>query len=301
MPLNVVEWHWEITSRCNLNCLHCITNCGQPRTNELSKESAIRAVKVMKKMGCKHLMITGGEPLCSPFLLDILRECKWRNIGVSFLTNGFAVCRDFVRQCQGLVDSVGVSLDGSSVSVNDRIRGRDSFKRACRAVSTFSGMFPTSVYVVASGNNIGDLEEICRLAFSLGAVSVHISEITMSGRAAEHVNSLALSERGHRRLIDFAKRKTGVQNPAMGCSADFSSLYVSSEGVVYPCSEIAITAPQNSTISIVGKGVLQSLRRSKTFFAGIEKQCCYEVYTGNRFTFVLNSGAACPMLERRLR
>jgi len=255
----------------------------------------------MKKMGCKHLMITGGEPLCCPFLLDVLQECKWRNIGVSFLTNGFAVYRDFVRQCQGLVDSVGVSLDGSSASTNDRIRGRGSFKKACRAVSTLSGIFPTSVYVVASGNNIGDLEKICRLAFLLGAVSVHISEITMFGRAAEHINLLALSGRDRRRLVDFAKEETGMQDPVTGCSADFSSLYVSSEGLVYPCSEVAITAPQNSTVSIVGKGVLQSLRRSKTVFAGIEKQCCYEVYTGNRFTFVLNSGAACPILERRLR
>jgi MoaA/NifB/PqqE/SkfB family radical SAM enzyme len=301
MPLNVKEWHWELTSQCNLNCLHCITDCGKPRANELPKGAALRAVRVMKKLGCKFLMITGGEPLCCPFLQDILQECRLRDVKVSFMTNGFSINGDFVNRCRGFVDSVGVSLDGSSADVNDRVRGRGSFEKACYAVSVFSGAFPTSVYVVASRNSINDIEGICRLAFSLGAVSVRVSEITMAGGAIEHGSLLALSEGNHRYLVDFAKEKTGVQDPITDCSVDLSSLYVSSEGLVYPCSEIAVRAPENSIGIIVGKDFLKSLRQDGILLAGTGKSCSYEVYAGNGFTFVLNSDATCPMLVRRLR
>lgn len=294
------EWHWEITTGCNLVCLDCITMCGRPRNGELSGDEAIRAIRVMKDLGCRSLMITGGEPLCCEFLHDVFRECSLREIDVSFLTNGFLIGRDFARDCSDFVESVGVSLDGPSSEVNDRVRGVGSFDKASRAISILSDFVQTTVYIVASRNNIDDLEATIKLAFSLGADSVHVSEIDLRGRAAENAAMFELSEDQRRQLKVFAKKKTAQADPVLGCNADFSTLYVSSEGLVYPCSEVAIRVPEKTLGLITAKGFRKSLRFRKGAFMDVRKLCCcYQVYAGKGFVFVLNSKDTCSLSERR--
>lgn len=299
MSLNIKEWHWEITTRCNLDCLDCITECGQPREDELSKEAAVRAIKVMKSLGCKTLMITGGEPFCCPFLHDVLHECGLRNIGVSVLTNGSALGRYFDQSYAGAIKSIGISLDGSSALINDKVRGVRSFDDARRAMLAVSSILPTSVYVVASNNNLDDLDAILGLAFRLGARTVHVSEVALIGRAFKNRDLFQLSQDQRRLLRIMAARKTGMEDPITGCSADFSSLYVSSTGLVYPCSEIAIRLPEINMGLIVEKGFRESLgQKQRLFVSGCDTCCCYDVYAGNNIVFILNSENVCALRER---
>jgi len=52
--------HWEITKRCNLSCIHCISSTGERR--ELKTKEALEVVDILKNFGCEELYLTGGEP-----------------------------------------------------------------------------------------------------------------------------------------------------------------------------------------------------------------------------------------------
>lgn len=60
--LAVQDWSWEITKRCNLNCLHCISG-KEHCDRELTTEESLKAISCIARLGGKNLRLTGGEPL----------------------------------------------------------------------------------------------------------------------------------------------------------------------------------------------------------------------------------------------
>jgi molybdenum cofactor biosynthesis enzyme MoaA len=54
---------WEVTSRCNMRCLHCASDLGDGRTrgSELTLEECRRVCGELKDLGCEHVVLSGGE------------------------------------------------------------------------------------------------------------------------------------------------------------------------------------------------------------------------------------------------
>lgn len=295
------EWHWEITTRCNLNCLHCLNNCGKPGRNELTLNGIKKAIKTMAGLGCKNLMITGGEPLALKNLLIILNDCREEGINIQLLTNGFTVDHSLVQQLVKVVEAVGVSLDGSKPEINDFIRGRHSFERACQAIKIFVDYLPVSVYFTVSKINVNDMECVIKLAWSLGTNRVHISEITMAGRALNYQKLLQITEQQKSYLQQFAKDTTGgnLSKPEDRCSADLSVLYLTSNGMVYPCTEVALRRPLSAIGHINNPEFREKLQESRGNFVNNPRlRCCYQIYTGNNLVFCLNKVIPCPLTKK---
>ena len=40
---------WELTLRCNMNCIHCGSSAGEPRPNELTEEDVARLIDVVRR------------------------------------------------------------------------------------------------------------------------------------------------------------------------------------------------------------------------------------------------------------
>ena len=83
---------FELTDRCNLNCVHCYIN--QPAGNQVarSKELTTNQVKnildQVAAAGCLFLTFTGGEVLLRPDFPEIYLHAKQLGILVSIFTNG---------------------------------------------------------------------------------------------------------------------------------------------------------------------------------------------------------------------
>lgn len=58
----------EITQRCNLNCLHCGSDCGrETRLNELTTDEWLAFFRYLPQHFDRRqlvLVVTGGEPFC---------------------------------------------------------------------------------------------------------------------------------------------------------------------------------------------------------------------------------------------
>jgi radical SAM protein with 4Fe4S-binding SPASM domain len=125
VPLNASI---EITTRCNIRCLHCYNfDRDEPRgacdTPELSTAEILRVMDELRAAGCLFLMLTGGEALSHPELFTFLDRARELSFAVQLLTNatmlrpGVAARLASYRNLQG----VSVSLYGSSAEVHDGI------------------------------------------------------------------------------------------------------------------------------------------------------------------------------------
>ena len=96
---------WNITNRCNLNCLHCHQSSTlNPSEKELTTPEALQIIDKLSDAGLSILTFSGGEPLIQPdFLLAFLKVSKKKNIHTVLDTSGYAPWRVFKR-AMGHVD-----------------------------------------------------------------------------------------------------------------------------------------------------------------------------------------------------
>ncbi len=111
----------DITSACNLNCIHCYWWRNNDSSRELSADEwrSIVRKEIIEKGVCA-ISLTGGEPLLRVDVIEaILDEMKWRN--VSIVTNGTIPLINF---------GVGyfTSIDGTE-SIHNMIRGAKIYEK----------------------------------------------------------------------------------------------------------------------------------------------------------------------------
>jgi len=115
---------WEITSACNLRCIHCEAEAGTRRPDELTTDEALSLCDALAAAGCHHCNVSGGEPLLRadwPTLCE--RLAQW-GVQVSLVSNGSLLDAEAIETARRAgVGSFAVSLDGLE-KTHDRIRLR---------------------------------------------------------------------------------------------------------------------------------------------------------------------------------
>jgi MoaA/NifB/PqqE/SkfB family radical SAM enzyme len=108
---------YYVTTQCNLNCAYC-EDFGARRNSDLdvqpTLEEATRILKVIRT-GVSRLWLTGGEPLLSPYLVDLLersrRDLKFREI--TLISNGTLLSQNL--QILPFLDRLVISLDSMNL------------------------------------------------------------------------------------------------------------------------------------------------------------------------------------------
>ncbi len=244
-PVNLVA---ELTTACNLRCTHCYVSAGEPLPHELSTEDWVSLVSEFGRYGIR-LVLTGGEPLVHPGLLDILAEAKRQRLAVRILTNG-TLLRDRISELSGLLDprtdSFQVSLDGIR-EVHGSIRGEGSFDRAVDGIrSAVSAGFPVDVAFTVVSDNRNSAISLYRQLGGLGVRSFRVSWGVSIGRLGHSVSFASFLD-----LLEALKHESAevgipvayesfselpvLPDAVYTCPAGVSQLFVSSTGDVYPC------------------------------------------------------------------
>lgn len=129
---HVLQWH--ITHRCNLHCTHCYQedNIGELPFSALESffHQYIEFCSAMDFRG--HINLTGGEPLLSEHLFELLNLFEKSRITFGILTNGTRITADTAYRLgeYSRLSFVQISIDGTR-KTHDAIRGGGSFDRAC--------------------------------------------------------------------------------------------------------------------------------------------------------------------------
>ena len=190
---------WALTHACDLRCIHCVVEAGEPAEYELSTEEAFMAIDNMAEAGTKHLLIAGGEPLVRKDIFA-LAEYASKRLSVGINTNGFSLNRSVAQRLKDAgVNQIRISLDGAKSKTHNSIRGKDSFERAVEAIETCVSLgFPdVGIEATISLLNYEELPEMIKLASDLGVGVFEAGDMAPVGRAKKLVHlCLSIEQRG---------------------------------------------------------------------------------------------------------
>lgn len=216
---------WECTLRCNLNCLHCGSDC--KKDPELKDMPAKDFLDVTKKLSSKlnpnkcMIVITGGEPLLRKDLEEVGLELYKQGYPWGFVSNGLALTAERLNKLmRSGLRSLTISLDGLEDSHN-WLRGRkDSYEKAKNAIALIAKEKNLVYDVVSCVNqrNFHELKELRSELIRLGVKKWRVFTIFPIGRAAEN-QELDVSNQQFRELMDFIveTRKEGKIHLSYGC------------------------------------------------------------------------------------
>jgi len=174
---------WETTIKCNLTCAHCRRlESDEAAFADLSTCQAEDLIEQLAELGRTQpmmpvLVFSGGEPLCRGDLFELVGRAKALGLAPALATNGTLIDSTIAEQVRdsGIV-RVAVSLDGATADVHNRLRQLEgSFEGALEGIGHLRDkQVPFQINITLTKHNAYQLQDIYKLAESLGAIAVHI-------------------------------------------------------------------------------------------------------------------------------
>jgi radical SAM protein len=202
---------WEITRACALACVHCRAEA-QPQRDprELTTEEGFRLIDQLVEVGGPILVITGGDPLMRPDLVDFVRYAAGRGLRVALSPTATALAtRERLQEARDAgVARVQISLDGSRPDSQDVFRGREgSFQRTVEILETVRDVgLSLQVGTTVSRYNLDDLDRIADVVAHYGAVMWSLFFLVPTGRGkVEDMISAEEHERVFNWMYDLSK------------------------------------------------------------------------------------------------
>jgi len=203
---------WECTLRCNLNCIHCGSDCKNDSSVKdmpvkdflMALDQVIPIINPNKTM----VVLTGGEALLRKDIEQIGLALYGRGFPWGLVTNGLVLDKTYLLKLMNAgIRSITVSFDGLEESHNWLRRNRSSYKKALEAISLLTQTQGIKYDVVTCVNqkNFNELESMHALLVAMGVKEWRIFTIFPIGRAREE-EKLQLPPVEFKQLFDFIKQ-----------------------------------------------------------------------------------------------
>lgn len=176
----------EITSACNLRCIHCYGDCGIRATDELPLKDLFKILDTLHDMGTEGLNISGGEPLLRKDLIEILDYC-YDKFSFSLLSNGTLIDDAFARKFAEYLSALQVSIYGYTDEDHDAVTGvPGSFKKTVRGIESMvqNGVYVMGAYLYKPGN-VDYIEKMAKFCFDLGIRVFRVGSLVTVGRGKD--------------------------------------------------------------------------------------------------------------------
>jgi radical SAM protein with 4Fe4S-binding SPASM domain len=219
---------FEVTQRCNHACRHCYNVWQDPRQStpypdgQLDPARTLELLaRVIEETGCRHITLTGGEPLLRPDLLQIVEFLHQRHVQVTVISNG----RLLDEQAAAALIQAGVGLFELPLlshlgEVHDELSGAPGAWQAVLTAMTNirrqHGQVVTAF--VATRRNIEHLQETIRLAFAFGARGVMFNRFNPGGRGRERLEEILPSLGQVQTALSAAEFATQEYGIPVSCS-----------------------------------------------------------------------------------
>jgi radical SAM protein with 4Fe4S-binding SPASM domain len=172
--------YWEVTDRCNMECLYCFADGSAKNDQGLSTYEGFRVLESIATSNTQWIYFTGGEPLLREDLFDLAQFCKDLGIKTGLLTNATLIDRDIAGRIAGVFDSVAISLDSASPGINDSLRGAKTHAKALNGLYMLLDQdVKPAVNTTVTNLNLSDIPQLIRLLSDLG-LSEHRLSIHMA-------------------------------------------------------------------------------------------------------------------------
>ncbi|WP_306532563.1 radical SAM/SPASM domain-containing protein [Geobacter sp.] len=250
-----------ITGTCNLRCHHCWVDAGSSGTAPaVPTRTLLRLLEEFGALGGGGVRFTGGEPLCHPGWLELVRSA--RAIGyrsVSLQTNGMLFTEHNVAALKELDFpglAIQISLDGATAPIHDLVRGRGAFAGALDGIRRLrdGGLGKRiTLFMTEMRHNLEEIPALLHLASELEIGSAVTGSLVRCGRAAQdspvapptlEQYELLLrrfdSDPSFRELYERIGNVAALEwrretAPRTECCAFVQNPYLTPDGRLYPC------------------------------------------------------------------
>lgn len=178
---------WNATKTCNLECVHCYADAETRRFGgELTTAEAEAMIRDLASIHVPALLISGGEPLVRPDVLDLAELAMSLGVRVTFSTNGTLIDAKKAQRIAKIgVAYVGISIDGGEAR-HDRFRGRKgAFRDAIRGIRHCRDAgIRVGVRFTVTKDNVNEIDEVFRIVEDEGIGRLCLYHLVYSGRGA---------------------------------------------------------------------------------------------------------------------
>jgi radical SAM protein with 4Fe4S-binding SPASM domain len=310
---------WEMTTACNLDCIHCHTTGGKPSPDELTTEEGKQLLDQLADIPEFQMMaFTGGEPLLRPDFYELLAYSQALGFTNTFATNATLIDDQVAQQLRRHGVVIGaVSLDGFNARTHDMVRGHEgSFTTALNGMRAMrKAGIVLHVNITAMDYNMNQMEQLMQLIDQAGTGILLMYQLVPVGRG-RRIEKAALDLSANEKLIRFmakAQRQTkAIMEPVAGpqywpfllqeneiksgpllslaekvfhgCSAGRGFVYIKPDGEVWPCPFIEISCGnlRNSSFNTIWQEspVFHDLRDRENRLKGQCGRCEYRRLCG---------------------
>jgi len=310
---------WEVTSSCNLKCIHCHAVSGNADPHELSTDEGKQLIDNLAEMdGFRTLIYTGGEPLVRRDIFELLKHSQKAGLANIIATNGTLIDEEmaFKLKDHGVVCHA-ISLDAPNPDIHNYVRNKPgAFDLAIRAIeATKKAGILLQINTTAMEYNIPCLPELIDFVNEQDASIMLMYQLVAVGRG-EKIKNATLKKSANHNLCDMISRKQSqvktivepVAGPQYwpyilekkraqknfllpiaekvfhGCAAGRGFAYIKSNGDVWPCPFVEITAGnvREKTFKDIYDNAecFRNLRNRETTLKGACGACNYKKICG---------------------
>ena len=252
--------HFDITPRCNSNCIYCIASERMKHPEELTTDQIINVVNQLPDMGTWLLTLSGGEPTLRKDFFQILDRVEKIKLLTQVFTNGTQITKEFANKFSKYKYAFAqVSIDSYKPEHHDFNRGvKGMHKRAVRGLKNLfdSGLTP-EVCMVITRKNLYDIDKTAEFFYDMGVKYVRIGPAhPYSGKGFDNKEELSLTSDQLKiigeKLISLNKKYAGEmefyptrhfvvytvdppKHKLHRCGNGRTVLYIKPNGFVYPC------------------------------------------------------------------
>ncbi|MCS4540875.1 MAG: radical SAM protein [Euryarchaeota archaeon] len=244
----------ELTRSCNLQCIYCYADGGQPLPNELTVNEIRKVIDEAKELGAKTVNFTGGEPLLHKDFFSIAKYAYDAGLQILVYTNGTLITREVAEKILSLKIFPCVKLDTTSPFTQDFLAGiNGAFNRIMEGINNlmkvgYGTKYQLNINTVICKQNIEHLPELWVWARKRG-IQPSLLRLGPKGRAIGKdlaVKTLNLKEL-FEKISEIDKQFGENWEPVTpfcgrGCHKQYISCFITSQGFVQPCTGVDIHA-----------------------------------------------------------
>ena len=219
---------WELTRACPLACRHCRASAVAAKdAAELSTAQCLKLIDNIVSFAKPTLILTGGEPLLRNDWFVIASYATSAGLPVALATCGLPVNDQSIEKMkQAGVRCVSISIDGAAAESHDAFRQKSGAFEACilAARRLRSAGMDFQVNTTVSRHNISELNEILKLAKSLGASVFNPFLLVPTGRAQSLANLELSADQYEQTLVWLAGQQDARIQIRVTCAPHYQRI-----------------------------------------------------------------------------
>ncbi len=233
----------SLVSECNLKCIYCYATDRPKTVNRLTRDDHFRLIDDVHAISSNaEIVLTGGEPLLSPYVIELAEHAKSIGHQVHLLTNGILINEENAETISKTFNLIKISLDGSTPTIHEFHRGNGSFVKTIKAIDLLiRHEAPIQIAMTVTRKNIHDIGAMTkqfgsRLTFAplfpAGRAKTN-TELSLTGK--EYYEALSSVDGVKPLSYLCSSLAASKQRRIMKCAIGDAEISISETGDVYPC------------------------------------------------------------------